>query len=111
MHRVLDRGGQISGTLYPLLIERYKLDRTRKIRVYKTVHRSIVTCASAVWATAPTTHMNKLQTLQNRILQMDLNAPWFVRNTILKNTTMKTPEWSHSWTSSQGQPPDLSTEQ
>ncbi|GJQ69715.1 hypothetical protein Trydic_g22286 [Trypoxylus dichotomus] len=73
----------MSGTLYPLLLGRGKLDPSRKIRIYKTVLRPIVTYASAVWATAATTHMNKLQTFQNRILRMALNAPYFVRNTAL----------------------------
>ncbi|GJQ87472.1 hypothetical protein Trydic_g23135 [Trypoxylus dichotomus] len=79
IHHVLDRGRQIFGTLYPLLIGRGKLDLIRKIRIYKP----IVTYASAVWATATTTHLNKLQTFQNRMLWMALNAPWFIRNTTL----------------------------
>ncbi|GJQ72917.1 hypothetical protein Trydic_g1560 [Trypoxylus dichotomus] len=40
--------------------------------MYKTVLRPIVTYASAVWATTATTHMHKLRTFQNRILQMAL---------------------------------------
>ncbi|GJQ88730.1 hypothetical protein Trydic_g13385, partial [Trypoxylus dichotomus] len=74
---------QMSGTLYPLLLRRYKLDPTRKTWTYNTVLSPIVTYASAISETAATTHMNKLQTFQKRILRMALNAPWFVRNTIL----------------------------
>ncbi|GJQ73851.1 hypothetical protein Trydic_g18788 [Trypoxylus dichotomus] len=33
--------------------------------------------------TAAITHMSKLQALQNRMLRMVLNAPWFVKNTTL----------------------------
>ncbi|GJQ83045.1 hypothetical protein Trydic_g20060 [Trypoxylus dichotomus] len=68
IHRVLDRGREISRTLYPLLIGRGKLHLSSKIRIYRT---------------AATTHMNKLQAFPSRILRMALNAPWFVRNTTL----------------------------
>ncbi|GJQ80730.1 hypothetical protein Trydic_g9325 [Trypoxylus dichotomus] len=68
IHRVLDRGRQMSETLYPLLIGRGKLDLSHKIRIYKTVLRSIATYASAY---------------QNRILRMSLNASWRVRNITL----------------------------
>ncbi|GJQ65696.1 hypothetical protein Trydic_g7781 [Trypoxylus dichotomus] len=83
IHRILDRERQMFGTLYPLLIARGKLDPSRKIRIYKILLRLIVTYASAIWLTATTTYMNKLQTFQNRILLMGLNASWFVRNTTL----------------------------
>ncbi|GJQ86894.1 hypothetical protein Trydic_g19557 [Trypoxylus dichotomus] len=74
-------------TLNPLLIVLGKLDPSRKIRIYKAVLRLIVTYASAVWATAATTHMNKLQVFQNQILRMALNVPWFARNTTLHEDT------------------------
>ncbi|GJQ87112.1 hypothetical protein Trydic_g23961 [Trypoxylus dichotomus] len=73
----------MSGSFNPLLIVRGKLDPTRKIRIYKTVLRPIVTYASSVWTTALTTHMHKLQTFQNWIPRIALNSPWFVRNTTL----------------------------
>ncbi|GJQ65088.1 hypothetical protein Trydic_g7236 [Trypoxylus dichotomus] len=43
IHRVLDRGHQMSGTLYPLLIGRGKLDPSRKIKIYKAVLTPIIT--------------------------------------------------------------------
>ncbi|GJQ69090.1 hypothetical protein Trydic_g6254 [Trypoxylus dichotomus] len=68
----------------PLSItNRRKQARIRKIWIYRTVYRPIITYVSAVWSTAATTDMRKLQTLQNRMLQMALNALWFVRNTTL----------------------------
>ncbi|GJQ72148.1 hypothetical protein Trydic_g3242 [Trypoxylus dichotomus] len=43
VHRVLDCGRQMSRTLYPLLIWRGKQEPSRKIQMYKTVVRPIVT--------------------------------------------------------------------
>ncbi|GJQ66146.1 hypothetical protein Trydic_g17 [Trypoxylus dichotomus] len=76
-------GRQMSGTFYPLPIGRGKLDPVCKIRIYKIVLGPIVTYASAVRVIAAATHMHKLKKFQDRILRMALNAPWFVRNTIL----------------------------
>ncbi|GJQ73393.1 hypothetical protein Trydic_g13758 [Trypoxylus dichotomus] len=67
--RVLDPRFQMSGTLHPLLIGRGKLNTSRKIRIYKTVLRPIATYASAVWVTAATTHMNKLQGIATRFFE------------------------------------------
>ncbi|GJQ79385.1 hypothetical protein Trydic_g16244 [Trypoxylus dichotomus] len=52
IHRVFDRGCQMPGTLYPLMVGRGKLDPSLKIRIYK----------AAVWATAAPTHIKKLET-------------------------------------------------
>ncbi|GJQ81186.1 hypothetical protein Trydic_g23355 [Trypoxylus dichotomus] len=73
----------MSGTLYQLLMGRGKLDSSRKIRIYKTVLRPIVTYASPLWAIGLTSHMNKLQMFQERIQRMALNLSWFIRNTTL----------------------------
>ncbi|GJQ75498.1 hypothetical protein Trydic_g17585 [Trypoxylus dichotomus] len=81
IHKIIDRGKQMAGTLAPLMNGRSKLDLARKIQLYKTVLRPTVTYASAVWATAAQCHRTKLQNFQNRMLRWALDAPWFVRNT------------------------------
>ncbi|GJQ76689.1 hypothetical protein Trydic_g15542 [Trypoxylus dichotomus] len=83
IHKTIDRGKQMAGTLAPLLNGRSKLDLARKIQLYKTVLRPTVTYASAVWATAAQCHRIKLQNFQNRMLRWALDAPWFVRNTTI----------------------------
>ncbi|GJQ75506.1 hypothetical protein Trydic_g17593 [Trypoxylus dichotomus] len=45
IHRVLDRGRQMSGTLYPLMVGLGKLDPSLKIRIYKTVDKMGHRCA------------------------------------------------------------------
>lgn len=72
-------------SLYALLNRRSKLDPLRKIRLYKAVIRPTMTYASSVWGYAAHSHVNKLQVIQNKVLRMAFDAPWFVRNDTLHN--------------------------
>jgi hypothetical protein len=54
-----------------------------KRRIYMSYIRPIWQYACAVWNSASNTHLHKIQTLQNRILKMVINAPWYVRNTAI----------------------------
>ncbi|GJQ79526.1 hypothetical protein Trydic_g16373 [Trypoxylus dichotomus] len=58
IHRVLDRGRQMLGTLYPMMAGRGRLDPSLKVRIYKTVLKPAITYASAVWAIASPTYRN-----------------------------------------------------
>ncbi|GJQ76647.1 hypothetical protein Trydic_g15507 [Trypoxylus dichotomus] len=81
LHRVLDRGRKMFGTLYPMMDGGGRLDPSLKVRIYL---RPAITYASAVWATASPTHIRKLQAFQSRALRSALNAPWFVRNATIR---------------------------
>lgn len=72
-------------SLYALINRRSKLDPLRKIRLYKAVIRPTMTYASSVWGYAAHSHVHKLQVIQNRVLRMAFNAPWFVSNATLHN--------------------------
>ncbi|GJQ79638.1 hypothetical protein Trydic_g16479 [Trypoxylus dichotomus] len=87
IHRVLDRGHQMLATLYPMMAGRGKLDPSLKVRIYKTVLRPTITYASAMWATAVPTHIKTLEAFHNRTLRRALNAPWYVRNTVIQEDT------------------------
>ncbi|GJQ86840.1 hypothetical protein Trydic_g19300, partial [Trypoxylus dichotomus] len=52
-----------------------RLDPSLKVRIYKTVLRPTITYASAVWATALPTHIEKLEAFQSRTLRSALSAP------------------------------------
>ncbi|GJQ79545.1 hypothetical protein Trydic_g16392 [Trypoxylus dichotomus] len=73
IHRVLDRGRKMFGTLYPMIVGRGRLDASLKVRIYKTVLRPAITFASAVWASASPTHIRKLEAFQSQALRSALN--------------------------------------
>ncbi|GJQ70362.1 hypothetical protein Trydic_g1824 [Trypoxylus dichotomus] len=61
IHRVLDCGRQMLGTLYPMMVGRRRLDPSLKVWIYKIVLRPAITYACAVWETASPTHIRKLE--------------------------------------------------
>lgn len=63
-------------SLYPLLARRSKLSTINKLRIYKAIIRPIITYASPVWLGAASTHIKKLQVLQNKCLKMAFNLHW-----------------------------------
>ncbi|GFW25890.1 RNA-directed DNA polymerase from mobile element jockey [Trichonephila clavipes] len=56
------------------------LSLENKVILYKQVLRPIITYASPVWGAAAATHMKKIQVIQNKILRLITNAPWYFRN-------------------------------
>ncbi|PSN39612.1 RNA-directed DNA polymerase from mobile element jockey [Blattella germanica] len=62
----------------PLRTEYYLL-------IYRLCIRPILTYASPVWNNASNTSIKKLQTFQNKILRIAVNAPWYIRNSTLHN--------------------------
>ncbi|GFV75889.1 probable RNA-directed DNA polymerase from transposon X-element [Trichonephila clavipes] len=59
------------------------LSLENKVILYKQVLRPIITYASPVWGAAAATHMKKIQVIQNKILRLITNAPWYVRNDVI----------------------------
>ncbi|GFW80266.1 RNA-directed DNA polymerase from mobile element jockey [Trichonephila clavipes] len=55
------------------------LSLENKVILYKQVLRPIITYASPVWGAAAATHMKKIQVIQNKILRLITNAPWYKR--------------------------------
>lgn len=51
--------------------------------IYQSIIRPIITYACPIWGTASKTLVNKVQVLQNKILRISCNTPWFVRNSKL----------------------------
>ncbi|GFU77278.1 putative RNA-directed DNA polymerase from transposon X-element [Trichonephila clavipes] len=46
---------------------------------------------SPVWRAAAATHMKKIQVMQNKILRVMKNAPWYVRNDVIHNDLQMEP--------------------
>ncbi|GFS66597.1 RNA-directed DNA polymerase from mobile element jockey [Trichonephila clavipes] len=68
-----------------LIGRRSPLSLENKIILYKQILHSVITYGSPVWGAAATTHMKKIQVIQNKILRFMTNAPWYVRNDVIHN--------------------------
>lgn len=66
--------------LYSLINRKTPLRMECTLLLYKALIRSLVTYACPVWSNASTTNIKKIQTLQNKILRIAVDAPWFIRN-------------------------------
>lgn len=76
----LNQGYARLGQLYPLINKNTPLKRECTLLLYKSLLRSLVTFACPIWSATSATNIKKIQTFQNKILRMAVNAPWFVRN-------------------------------
>ncbi|GFW53014.1 RNA-directed DNA polymerase from mobile element jockey [Trichonephila clavipes] len=61
------------------------LSQENKVILYKRILRPVITYGSPVWGAAAATHMKKIQVIQNKILRVMTNAPWYVRNDVIHN--------------------------
>ena len=48
--------------------------------IFKQIIRPILTYACPVWGNCASSHIKKMQIVQNKVLRIIANAPWFVRN-------------------------------
>jgi hypothetical protein len=63
--------------LYPLICRNSHLCRSNKLLLYKSIFRSILSYAVAVWIGCAKTHFAKLQRVQNKCLKIIHNLPFF----------------------------------
>ncbi|GFV43650.1 RNA-directed DNA polymerase from mobile element jockey [Trichonephila clavipes] len=68
-----------------LVGRRSLLSLENKVILYKQILRPVITYGSPVWGAAATTHMKKIHVIQNKILRVMTNAPWYVRNDVIHN--------------------------
>ena len=57
-----------------------KLSTENKLKRYKTIIKPIWTYGIPLWGTAAMSHLNKIETMQAKILSTIVNGPWYVRN-------------------------------
>ena len=66
--------------MYWLTSGNSKLSIENKLKIYKMIIKPIWTYGIPLWGTATMSHINKLESLQSKILRTIVNAPWYVRN-------------------------------
>lgn len=70
--------------LFPLVNRRSSLKTASTLLIYKTIIRPLMTYACAVWGSSISDgKLKKIQILQNKILRISVNSPWYIRNTQL----------------------------
>ena len=63
-----------------LTTRKSKLNIENKLKIYKTIIKPIWTYGIPLWETAAMSHINKIETIQGKILRTIVNATWYVRN-------------------------------
>lgn len=69
--------------LYSLLNRKSLLNVRNKLLLYKIFIRPVITFGCPTWNCGKKYLHRKIQTFQNKMLRIIINAPWFVRNSII----------------------------
>ena len=79
-----------AAAIHPLLKSPHLALDTKKV-LYTAMIRPIITYGYPAWGSIATSHLKKLEVLQNRALRTITGAPWFVRNSYIhSNLQIKT---------------------
>ena len=69
--------------MYWIIGRKSKLSLTNKLLIYIIILKPIWTCGAPLWGTASQSNIEILQRLQNKILGMATDAPWYIPNHML----------------------------
>lgn len=69
--------------LYPFINRKSKLNFNNKLLLFKNIFLPILLYASPVWGKCANTHLNTLQTTQNKILKLIMNKPFYYKTSKL----------------------------
>ena len=71
--------------MYWLTSRDSELSIGNKLNIYKTIIKPTETYGIPLWGTAAMSHINKLESLQSKMLRTIVNAPWYVSNEDIRN--------------------------
>lgn len=66
--------------LYPIVNRKSSLKPETTVLIHKTILRPLLMYGCEVWGAASATKRKKLQSFQNKVLRIAVDAPWFIRN-------------------------------
>ena len=69
--------------MYWIIGRKSKLSLTNKLLIYKIILKPIWTYGVPLWETASQSNIEILQRLQNKILRIATEAPWYIPNYML----------------------------
>ncbi|ERL93526.1 hypothetical protein D910_10815 [Dendroctonus ponderosae] len=80
INKIITKGSQTAGILYPLLNQKSKLTLKNKTLLYQQVISSQICYAAPIISQTSKKTIGKLQIFQNKILRRMTRPPWYVRN-------------------------------
>ncbi|GBN95689.1 RNA-directed DNA polymerase from mobile element jockey [Araneus ventricosus] len=69
--------------IIPLIGRKSPLSLNNKVLLLNQILRPILTYASQIWGLAAKTHLKKVKIMQNKILSIMTNGPWYIRNDVI----------------------------
>jgi hypothetical protein len=69
--------------MYWLLGRKSKLSTNNKLLIYKVILKPIWTYGIQLWGTTSNSNIKILERFQSKVLQLIVNAPWYVTNSII----------------------------
>lgn len=82
---VISKVNKLVKILYPIINRKSKLSTDNKLLLYKAVFRPIMTYGCPVFHDIAKIHLNKLQVMQNKILKIILDKPWYTSTDYIHN--------------------------
>lgn len=80
----LQQAYQRLGVLFPIINGKSTIGKKYSCMIlYKQVLRALILYACPIWSSCAKSHLNKIQTFQNKILNIITDAPWFISNKAL----------------------------
>jgi hypothetical protein len=71
-------------SLYWLIGRNSKLSLTNKLLLYKVILKPVWAYCIQLWGSAANSNLEILERFQSKVLQIIVNAPWFIPNHIIK---------------------------
>ncbi|CAD6232618.1 GSCOCG00006977001-RA-CDS, partial [Cotesia congregata] len=85
INKACSNAKSIKHILYPLIGHRSKLSIKNKLILYKSMIKPILLYAAPIWSSASNININKIKTIENKILRMISNARLYERNDSIKS--------------------------
>jgi hypothetical protein len=71
--------------MYWLLGRESKLSTNNKLLIYKVILKPIWTYGIQLWGTTPNSKIEILERFQSKVLQIIVDAQWYVSNSVIRN--------------------------
>jgi hypothetical protein len=71
--------------MYWLLGRKSKFSTNNKLLIYKAILKLILAYGIQLWGTTSNSNIEILEYFQSKVLQLIVDAPWYVSNSVIRN--------------------------